>query len=434
MHVKIETMQDSLKMTILYFLYFGLLWVGYYLFVVPYYGQVGFVWEPNTFKIIVSVLVLFLTSLVIPTDATKPSSFFLQFQMLLPILPMLVMFGAEDLPGEYMFLVMLSFILLISIVKTGRIRAFRTPSVSTLFLSRLLLVIAACYIFLIIAFGGLSFINTDFNKVYDLRNSAASNLPSLFAYFSPLVSKVILPFSLILAVDNKRWFIVIMAVTCSFMMFALTNHKAPLFYPFAAFSIYLLFQRKKPFQLLLFGLIALSAIALSSSLIIDDFKMPSTLFFHRLNFVPAQLNFYFFDYFSSNSYVLWAESKITFGLVEYAYDQPTIFLIGDEYFSFYGRKGEVAANTGWLGSGYMNFGAVGMLLYATVIGFIMKIIDGFGAVIGAKIVAAIMIAPMMALLLSADLPNSILTHGVLLAIVIMLMVKRIPRHVSYVRG
>ena len=419
-----KSVKYALQICTLYYIYYGLLWYGYSSVVVPIYGGTGFLWEPNLLKIAISIILVLIIVLAIPINSKKASIFFLHFQLIFPILPLFVLFAANDLSVIYITYVFLSFIILVFISSTKKIRLLKLPHFSTSSFSLLLLLLAFAYIGSIILMGGLSYLNFDFTKVYEFRDESASNLPSIFAYFSPLVSKVILPFSFILAVVSKKPVIMILSICSSVLMFALTNHKAPLFYPFFAYAIYLFMQKENPVRIMLYGLIGLSLGVLIMTLSIDGFIMLGALFFHRMSFVPAQLNYYFFDFFSMNQFVYWAESKISFGLVDYAYSQPTIYLIGDEYYGFYGREGAIAANTGWLGAGYMNAGVIGMFLYALIIGYILRVVDAFSYSLGKHVVAAIMIAPMMSLLLSADLPNAMLTHGVLLALLLMLLMHR----------
>jgi hypothetical protein len=68
---------------------------------------------------------------------------------------------------------------------------------------------------------------------------------------------------------------------------------------------------------------------------------------------------------------LLAESKLTFGLIEYPYELNSSHLIGYHYYN----NVLTGANTGWLGSGYMHFGFAGMLIYAVIIGLLLGLVD-----------------------------------------------------------
>ena len=74
------------------------------------------------------------------------------------------------------------------------------------------------------------------------------------------------------------------------------------------------------------------------------------------------------------------------------------------------------ANTGWIGSGYMNAGIIGMFLYSIIIGLFMALLNAYSRIIDKRIIVAIIVGPIISLLLSADLPTAFLNHGVLLSL------------------
>jgi hypothetical protein len=134
----------------------------------------------------------------------------------------------------------------------------------------------------------------------------------------------------------------------------------------------------------------------------------------RAMLVPAHLNYIYYDFFSQNDFIFWARSKITFGLIDPKFDLDTPHLIGFVYYS----SELTGANTGWIGSGYANAGFVGMLLYAIIIGCLFSIMDSYSNFIDKKVIVSIMVAPLLAVLMSSDLPTAMLTHGALFALLL----------------
>ena len=108
---------------------------------------------------------------------------------------------------------------------------------------------------------------------------------------------------------------------------------------------------------------------------------------------------------------------MSFGLSEMTYSLSPAHLIGLEYFG----NEETGANTGWIGSGYMNAGLIGMLLYSIIIGFLLKILDGYSRPINKRVIISILIAPMLTLISASDLPSAFLNHGILLSLVLFSM-------------
>jgi hypothetical protein len=137
-----------------------------------------------------------------------------------------------------------------------------------------------------------------------------------------------------------------------------------------------------------------------------------SLLLRRACFVPAHLNFVYYDFFSTHQHTMLAQSKLTFGLVEYPYDLNAPHLIGYHYYN----NELCGANTGWLGSGYMHFGFAGMLIYALIVGLLLGMVDTLAKRRELGISVAILFVPFFALFLSTDLPTAMLTHGLMLAL------------------
>ncbi len=396
-----------------YLIAFTLLWVGYTKFVVPIFGYMGFEWAPNKVKIIEALLAIIFFALILPSRVKRPSDFFIHVHFLLPIVPMLVLYGASDLPRIYMYFALLSFgvVCFARKLKPPKIKGDIIPIPIVMWG---LLIIVVIYISSIISQGGLRYFNLDLRKVYEFRAIASEGLPGIYGYFSPTVSKVLLPFVLLLAVYRRKWLIAGLAISGSVMMFALTSHKAPLFYPFFILGIFFVMRSRRPIQLLLMGyifVILVSLIVFFSGKL--DLIVPS-LALRRVYFVAAHLNFVYYDFFSTHPHVFLSNSKLTFGLIQYPYDLDPSHLIG-----YYYRNNELlGANTGWLGAGYMHFGFAGMFLYAFIVGLLLKIVDVIARKRELSISGAILFVPFFSIFRSTDLPTGMLTHGFLLALLL----------------
>lgn len=404
----------KINLTLLYLLAFTLLWVGYSTFVTVV-GFIGFAPNVNVLKIIESIFLLFLISFMLPSKVKKPSDFLMHIHFLLPILPMLVLYGAQDLSRKYILYAILAFTLL------NYIRKFQFPnlkegSLNPSRITNILFTIVFIYISSIIYLGGLNYINFNLLEVYNFRSAASDNLPGVFEYFSPLTSKVILPFILVLSVYNKKMMIAVFSLSSSILMFALTSHKGPLFYPIIVLIIYFILNKSQ--NRLIYLLIAGYALSIAIPLIVyslnNAFYFLGGLTFRRVYFVPALLNFFYYDFFSTNPHTLLSESKLTFGLVDYPYSLNSSRLIAYTY-----TKGSLTtggANTGWLGSSYMNFGFSGMLIYSFIIGLVFSIVDSLSQKKGIALSGSLIFTPFFVLFISADLPTAMLNHGMILAL------------------
>jgi oligosaccharide repeat unit polymerase len=406
-----RTIDAKRKILMLYLVAFAMLWFGYATFIVPIYGYRGFEWAPNGVKVFESLLAIAFFAWILPSKVKKPSDFFVHVHFLLPVVPMLVLYSAADLPRVYIYFVLLAFAVVC------HVRKFKLPKIKGEMIPIPimmwgLLIIAAIYIISIILHGGLQYFNLHLLRVYELRNLAAQNLPGIYGYFSPMVSKVLLPFVLLLAFYRRRWFVAGLAITGCVMMFALTNHKGPLFYPFFILGIYFVMRSRQPIQLLFAGYILVVLVSLAVFFIGDFGNIVPSLTLRREYFVPAHLNFVYYDFFSTHPHTMLAESKLTFGLIEYPYDLDSSHLIGYHYYN----NVLTGANTGWLGSGYMHFGFAGMLIYAFIVGLLLSVVDVIAKKRELSISGAILFVPLFAIFQSSDLPTCMLTHGFLLTL------------------
>jgi oligosaccharide repeat unit polymerase len=418
-YMRIYLTKTKPKILFLYLVAYALLWFGYATFIVPIYGYSGFEWEPNMVKLFESLAALVFFALSLPSKIKRPSDFFIHVHFLLPVIPMLVLYSASDLPRAYMYFVILAFAV-VCLVRKFKVPKIKGGMIPIQIMTWGLLIIAAIYIISIIMQGGVRYFNLNLMKVYEFRSVAAQALPGIYGYFSPMVSKVLLPFILLLAVYRRKWLIAGLALAGSVMMFALTNHKGPLFYPFLVLGIYWVMNFRRRIRLLLAGYILVILVSLAPFLInnSEETEQPlsriivGSLLLHRACFVPAHLNFVYYDFFSTHPHTMLAQSKLTFGLVEYPYELDSSHLIGYHYYN----NELCGANTGWLGSGYMHFGFAGMLIYALIVGLLLGMVDTLAKRRELGISVAILFTPFFTLFLSSDLSTCMLTHGFLLAL------------------
>jgi hypothetical protein len=390
-----------------------ILW-AYVQYVEPVHGYFGFYWNPSCIKIIEGGLVVAIVSYLLQKNFNKPSDILLHIHFLLPILPMCVLYGARSEPREFLYLTLLGFLIIMALSRFSRIKPVHFASVSLSLIQRGLLVIAWLIIASIIAQGGLAYLNFDFSRVYEIRTSAAQNLPGIYGYISALNSKVLLPFSLLLAVVCKERVLAILAFSGSIMMFGLTAHKAPVFIPIMVVGVYYVLGRKNIIIFLGLGFSGLVGLSVLGDYIGGIFSWFGSLILTRTYLIPAHLNFLYYDFFLFNPFTLWTDSKVSFGLIDPIYNIDVTRLIGWAYYD----NTKMIGNTGWIGSGYANGGVVGMMLYSIIIGLLLSTLDGYSNYIDRRILVATIMPPLFTLFTSSDLPTAFFNHGIILALIL----------------
>jgi hypothetical protein len=130
--------------------------------------------------------------------------------------------------------------------------------------------------------------------------------------------------------------------------------------------------------------------------------------------VPAQLSFFYYDFFSENGFTFLSQHHIFRNFIEYPYYLDPPHLIANFYFN----ESEANANNGIYADAYMNFGFVGFVLWAFLLTIILKLADGFSRNKKIIITIAAVAMPVISLSNSALLTN-LLTHGLLLSLVVL---------------
>jgi len=420
------TLNSRFTISLLHFTIFFLLLFGYEYYIIPIYGYEGYFFEPNQNKYLFALILLIIMSLLTPVDSRKPSTLFLHLSFVVVLIPMLVIFCADNKPWSYTFQSVIAYFFIVFTLPLIKAKYLKLPSFDNNELLNVLLALCALYVVCVFAMGGGSYFNLDISKVYEFRTEAEENLAGIFGYISPLIGKVLLPFTLLLSLISRRYFSALLSIIFSVIVFGLTAHKGPLFYPLFIVVIYILLSNKnliRNISLISIGVLFLSIV---DFMFLNIFENPlfgwfGSLTMRRMFIVPASINYMYYDFFSVNDFIFWSDSKLTMGLFEYPYSLDASHLVGLEYFN----SEVMGANTGWLGSGYMQAGFISILLYALIIAIAFSYIDKLATMVYDKrLVVAGTFVPIITLITSSDLPTAFLTHGLLINLLLIGLLKR----------
>lgn len=271
--------------------------------------------------------------------------------------------------------------------------------------------------------GAASNFNLDLSKVYEFRDENAKL--TNFGILSYLNSWVIGVFNLSLiayALLKKKYILLSILILVQIFFYGVSAHKAVLFTPLVIYSIYFYLSRTKS--------MATVPIAFSSMIVVcmafyfyNDNTILGSLFIRRVFFVPANLTFVYFDFFSNNSFAYWTNSFSFMGSAVYPEGIPSAvgMYLGIE---------DLRANNGFISSAFAQAGVFGVFIYAILMIFILKIIDQLSEDIGVLWFAlCIVITPLRNILISSDILTVILTHGLSIAVLLLLLLRK-PRFKS----
>ncbi|MEM4330378.1 MAG: hypothetical protein QXY64_04440, partial [Candidatus Bilamarchaeaceae archaeon] len=389
-------------------------------YITTIWGYEGFIWDFNINKFLISIMLLAISTQILPYEFQKPSDLLLHIQFIFPIFFMLILYAAENLSSYYTIFSIFSFFLIVLFARyditVPRTKLGKYGQTKVFYFFLLIFVFLVAILFI----THKDYFNLNFAKVYDYRMILREVDTGIWGYvwFSlfPLLASFLLTMSII---HNKQITLVLLSLSL-ILVFALTSHKHFLFIPVTLVGLYWISCSKKPITLMLIILLGLSII----SVILDKLWLSvwaRALVINRLFLTPAQLNFFYYDFFSQNQMIFWTDTKwlLLDRIIDYPYSLPMPKVIGYQYFG----NPETSANTGWLGSGYAHAGVIGILLYAAVLGVILKYIDYKSQNLGKRFIVTSFSPFISPLFFSSDLKTVFLTHGFLFYLLIIFFLK-----------
>ncbi len=394
-----------------------------YLSFVSLYG--GFEVDVDGLKLAESILATLLMAAVLPRRFDKPSDVLLAVFFLVPVLPILSYYALSGQSRTYFYAVVGSF----AIVAVARHLPVPTPPAlkgvwkavvgGSLFLS--LGVAAWLY-----RAGGAQLFNLDITRVYDFRQAYNTEVSvGLFSYISRWTYKVLnvllMAWSLF-----QRWYLMFLGLAVlQVFFFAVSSHKQLLVFPLLVLFLYVTVRKPTAVFWLIGGMLAIVLLGLLVHWSGGPSIIPG-LVIRRLLYLPAELEFLYFDFFSANGFVYMTNSSEFSWLGEYAYSKPPPLLISDAA-GLYGAW----ANAGFLASGYMNFGVTGMFVTSALVGILLSLCDRLSVGrLPVWLAVCIVIVPFTSLFVSSDLLTALIGHGLLLSLLVLWLVNARPRPVS----
>lgn len=234
-------------------------------------------------------------------------------------------------------------------------------------------------------------------KTRELMGLRVSNFYTDYTY--SWFSKLLIPALLVFGLFQKSKTTIFIGVFSLVYLYLCGANKAVFAGLIMVLVLYRFDYRKKMNYFLLF-LIGVSLLSLFSSLVLENNDL-MVLAIRRPFLLPGLLDILYFDFFDSN-YLYWSET-ITGSFIEYPYDRPHSFVVGMEYF----EKAVWNANNGIISDGFMNFGMIGVVINALVIGIYFSILNQFN--ISGKFFGLIFLFVFS--LISSSLTTVLLTHG-----------------------
>ncbi|MGR3302933.1 MAG: hypothetical protein ACUZ8I_10585 [Candidatus Scalindua sp.] len=404
-----------------------LLDISYYHIISPMWGYRGLVLDVKPLKVFESYVIFLLMLFYIPKKSNKISHAILQLYFLVACIPVHTYYALSNGDRIWFYYFSLFWVFVITLNRTKLRFSFRSLKQGKCIASVIMIVFSMLSVILIYSHIGLSF-NIDLSKVYEIRKDyAAANIP-LSAYMIGWTAKVVLPLMILLALFYKKskrsYSLLIMAVLFQFFIFSSSGHKSHLFRIPAIIGLAMLVDKKNFLTKLgvVFSVLVISGIF--SFLLFDD-PWVASLFTRRTFLCPAQLSFYYYDFFSTHRPIFLSTSQIFRSFMDYPYHLPPSNLIAETYFN----KAEMNANNGIVANGFMNFGYIGIILWPLLLTILLKFADAVVEHRNIKIVWPILIMTFYVLVDGAPL-TTLLTHGLFLAILLCYFIPKVENKLN----
>jgi hypothetical protein len=386
--------------------------ISYIYFVSPIFIYRGFIIDITPVKYLESWIIYVFTLFIVPYRLKIASDFFIVFLFFLVITPIIALYSLANYPRADLYTVLSAFFLIL-LFRAGPL--LRISSIKNSYRIALYILLLGILIFTmwIISSGALQFFNLDLSRVYEFRADAGEVInEGPMAYLNTWSTKVFGPMLLAYLLLKRKFIFVPLVFILHIFWFSVTGHKSVLFNPFIILFFFYWFKSNRSLYFIPVAMSVIIAILLVFYLVTEELFFPS-LILRRVFFVPAHLLFSYYDFFSDNKFIYWSNSILS-TFIENPYLVGGAQLIG-QYLNT-----DSNANNSFLATGYMHFGFFGVILYSIIVGYTLRFLDSIASnKVPAWFAVSCLLVPLQALFMSADLTTAFLTHGVLLALLLL---------------
>jgi hypothetical protein len=405
-------------------LYILVLNLSYVFAISPVFSYMGYVVRPVSLLAFTSMGVLsFLPSFWLPIKAERPSQVVCWLLYVFVFVPvMIVPFYTLQLPERNIIvfngLCCLAFILLNQVYKLPlfSISKSRLGVLLTSFFVAALVVLLYAYVFLTF---GFSFRITSLLDVYDVRSDYKTELSGnrFSAYIVGWLANAINPFLIGFGLVYRRNLFIILGIMGQVILFSITGFKSVFFSFLLILALLFALRRRGKFMgpTLIGGAIAVVCFAFVLDWLVGS-HVYTSLFVRRMIITPGLLTGFYFEFFGDQPKALLAHS-IFRGFFDYPYDVTPPFLIGRAYFN----NVAASANANFLADAFANFGYFGLFLFTTVLGLILWFVDSLTSDLDIRLPSLMLAIPAYSLS-NSGLLTTLLTHGMLFTILLILLV------------
>lgn len=387
----------------------------------PQYGYAGLVYSPSFLKYCVASVMYLLLFAALPKGEEDTAGFLLHLQFVFTVAPMLSFYALSGGSNRYMGMVFLSVLLQIWIVcrpapERKPVRIIGIESYVTVVLG-IIVIFTLIVPVLYNGFEGLKAF--DFSYIYTMRANAT--YPPGFGYFRSWGSNVILPFGFLLFLQKKRYAFAGLCVVCQVLLYMETGNKITLLILFPILAVYLFSRTGHLLKLLYLGFVGICLVTILAYRLDHAGRsqigvLLNAIIAIRAIFHPADNKFNYYEYFSQHPKIHFSD-----GLLGKAFSLTYPYAGSVGQVSHASQGGEFLSanmNTGYLGEAYAQFGFLGILLMAALLGYILRGLSAYDRKETFPLITALF-AVFFVILNDGALFTTLFTGGMLLAFLLV---------------
>lgn len=282
--------------------------------------------------------------------------------------------------------------------------------------------ISAVFYGLIVATYGVRFDVGALSDVYDVREKYKESGGGLVSYAIAWQSGVINPLIMAYGLVTRKPGLVAAGLFGQMFIFSITGQKSIFFSLLLNIVLLLLLNRKKSgFGIsMLYGAAIFTVLCVLVDAFLEDMVLVS-LFVRRLILTPGLLTGYYYEFFTNNPQVHLAHS-IFKSFLDYPYTMKPVYVIGYQYMG----SASMAANANLWADSYANFGYLGLFVFTMLLGAVLWLFDSITRHCEYQVKCLMLGIPTFALSNSALL-TTLLTHGILLALILAYILPSIKK-------
>ncbi|MCM1185647.1 MAG: hypothetical protein NC251_00975 [Lachnoclostridium sp.] len=375
----------------------------------------------NASKYILSWVICMLIWRLMPKGESI-KALFMHLQFILLILPMFTLY-AFTLSRSTKYILLVSVAIIIEcLILTQKKTKYFPPKLKNLSTHTNVMVgfLIPLIAILIWTYGGFSGLEAfDLDKLYEIR--ALAEYPTVLSYINTWLTLTIIPFYIVYCLDKHQYILVGILLMIELCLYMILAHKMIYLAMLVVLVAYILAKSKHLVKLLYIGLTGLLLLLTAMFLFEKDISTITLIGIsfvgYRFLFLSATNKFFFYDFFSQYPHIYFSDGTIgkLLGMTNlYKYTS------GQMVYGF-AEKGELglsSSNTGYLGDGYAQLGALGIIICAIALAYIIDYISNYEGKIPFCILAS-MVTLYVIVLADVALTTVLLTSGLFIFIIFL---------------